>query len=74
MDLDVIHIKLWNLRATEPLGEWGCLSLHKLGGRGKSGPNVFSQFENLLLVHFCVRIVLNTFKYEANLLEKGVYN
>ena len=50
------------------------MGLHKLGGRGKSGPNVFSQFENLLLVHFCVRRVLNTFKYEANLLEKGVYN
>ena len=55
-------------------GNGGCLGLHKLGGRGKSGPNVFSQFENLLLVHFCVRRVLSTFKYEASLLEKGVYN
>ena len=55
-------------------GSGGCLGLHKLGERGKSGPHVFSQVENLLLVHFCVRRVLNTFKYDANLLEKGVNN
>ena len=56
------------------MGSGGCLCLHKLVEGVKSGPHVFSQVENLSLVHFCERRALNTGKYDAILRGKGVNN